>query len=108
MKKFERREFKPWGDDGPTFRLIPQQQLPKEGSELSFHGLEILRHMPTEDGTTSNTRRLAEELRSLGDYAGFDNMVEGLVKGGYLIKDENNWLSLTDKGRNELPKKPSQ
>jgi len=95
---------RPFGPEGPLVRLIPQNELPKEGSELTYHGLKILRNIPVHRGGGIGVRTLAEELNALGDYGGFVERVDALAKRGYLKKDkETSRLTLTRKGRKELP-----
>lgn len=93
---------RPFGPDGPRIRVIPESELPKEDSELSYHGLRILRNTPAKKGRSVGVRTLAEELNALGDYGGFTGMVNELVERGYLKMDKKtSQLRLTKKGKDE-------
>jgi hypothetical protein len=96
--------FKPFGPEGPTVSITPRNEMPKEDSELTYWSLRILRHIPPEKGHKVGIRTLADTLNTLGDYSGYVGMVNDLVEHGYLKKDKKtSELSLTNKGRKELP-----
>jgi predicted transcriptional regulator len=96
--------YRPFGPDGPLVRIIPRSEIPKEGSDLTYEGLRILKAVPVEKGSTIGIRTLADNLNALGDYAGYESNVNELVTHGYLKRNKRtNQLSLTRKGLKELP-----
>lgn len=103
-KDSERKEneYRPWGEDGPVVRILPPSETPKPGSELTTAGFRILRALPREVGQTRGVHAIAEHLKCLGDYSGYMNMINSLIKHGYIKMDKGGWVSLTQKGREEL------
>lgn len=99
MKQPNERGFRPWGEDGPLVVPVEPQNIPPENSDLTTWGMRILRGV-SRSGT--GVRQLAENLNSLGDYGGFMHMIDQLVESGYLTKDANSYVYLTDKATQEL------
>lgn len=94
---------RPFGPNGPRVTLLPDRETPRPHSQLSSYGLRILNNLPrSEEAPPVGDRTLIERIGGLGDYSGSSKMIDELVEHGYLNKDENGRVSLTEKGRNEL------
>ncbi len=94
-----------WRYNGAMLRQSPEaksaatdRKLPVD-IELTGWGWRILRAIP-KPGV--GVRQLAENLKMLGDYAGYMSMINELIDVGFLKMDKRGYVSLTRQGSRKV------